>query len=137
MVSDGRNGHNHLYRYSPRRIFIRAIGRQQGKPNKAKMIQFISKILLGASRSPRWRQVRDDFIAKNPKCAVCGSKKNVVAHHKLPFHIFPERELDPTNLVTLCENTVNCHLTFGHLGSFLKYNKDVEADILIWNKKLQ
>lgn len=95
------------------------------------------KMLFGAARSSKWRQVRDNFILKNPLCAVCRSKKNLIAHHKKPFHLFPELELNENNLVTLCEGTLGCHLLFGHLGSYLKFNENVDEDIKIWNKKLQ
>lgn len=57
----------------------------------------------GKKRSSKWDKVRDDFIKLNPSCAVCGSTKNLQVHHKKPFHLFPELELDVNNLVTLCE----------------------------------
>ena len=57
-------------------------------------------------RSSKWKAVRNNFIKTHGWCAVCGKTENLVVHHKEPFHLFPEKELDPTNLVTLCEK---CH----------------------------
>jgi 5-methylcytosine-specific restriction endonuclease McrA len=47
----------------------------------------------------------------------------VQVHHKKPFHLHPELELDPANLVTLCMTSSNeCHLRIGHSGDFKAYN---------------
>lgn len=84
---------------------------------------------FGASRSPRWREVRARHIALNPKCAVCGTKSKVLSpnsvHHRIPFHLNPEMELDEINLITLCPPH---HLLLGHLMSFKSWNKDIEMD---------
>ena len=48
-------------------------------------------------------------------------------------------ELDPANLIVLCENWkdgVCCHLLFGHLGSFKSFNVDVVADAKLWHDKI-
>ena len=80
---------------------------------------------FGAARSPKWSEVRNNFIAQNPTCAVCGTKKGCEAHHRKPFHLHPELELDENNLITLCPR---CHLLIGHLGSFKSYNVNVAED---------
>jgi hypothetical protein len=59
-------------------------------------------------------------------------------HHILPLgHCialgWPELELDPRNLITLCETaggilTDDHHLYLGHLGGFHLFNLDVRAD---------
>src|SRR3990167_10683006 len=59
---------------------------------------------LGSARSPQWSKVRKEWLRKHPFCAVCGKLKNVVPHHKHPFHIYPELELSELNLVSLCES---------------------------------
>lgn len=93
---------------------------------------------MNTRRSPKWNELRDKFLRRNPACTVCGKKKNLVAHHKKPFHLFPELELDEDNLVTLCESSgMNCHITFGHLGDFKRYNVNVVKDITIWNNKIK
>ena len=97
------------------------------------------KIPAGKKRSGHWPAVRKAHLEKNPTCAVCGGKDMLEVHHRLPFHLNPNLELDPNNLITLCEsgnNGINCHLAFGHLGNFKSYNKDVEKDTSEWAKKI-
>lgn len=97
------------------------------------------KAAKGHKRSSQWPKVRKAHLAANPRCAVCGGTKKVEAHHKVPFHMAPERELDPTNLITLCEarkRGVTCHLFFGHLGNYKLVNGTVEQDAAVWREKL-
>ena len=100
---------------------------------------FVGKAPLGARRSSGWTRFRRSIIAETPQCSVCGSTQKLEVHHIIPFHIDPERELDPTNIVVLCESGklgVICHRFFGHLGDYKLYNKDVLMDALIWQTKL-
>jgi hypothetical protein len=62
-------------------------------------------------RSPKWSTVRDKFIRANPRCAACGTAKELEAHHVLPYQIRPELELDETNLIQFCRS---CHFAIGH-----------------------
>ncbi len=97
------------------------------------------KVPLGTPRSSQWPAVRKAFLSTHPTCKVCGGTKNLEVHHKLPFHLHPEMELDPTNLITLCEsdeNGVNCHLFVGHLGDFKSFNVAVDMDAAMWLSKL-
>lgn len=97
------------------------------------------KVPKGKRRSSKWRSVRADFLKQNPACSVCGGKKKLEVHHIRPFHLEPELELDPLNLITLCENDgdgVNCHLLFGHLGNFKSFNKNVRDDADVWKLKI-
>lgn len=97
------------------------------------------KRLWNQKRSKFWSKLRKQFIKDNKTCAICGSKHKLEVHHKLPFNTHPELELDINNLITLCENKkygVNCHLLFGHLGNYKRYNPNIEEDIKIWNSKL-
>ena len=93
---------------------------------------------LDSMRSGHWPKVRAAHLALHPACEVCGDTKRVNVHHKLPFHLHPELELDPENLITLCEDEhfVNCHLFVGHLGNFRGYNPDVVNDAEEWREKL-
>jgi 5-methylcytosine-specific restriction endonuclease McrA len=98
------------------------------------------KIPAGSKRSGEWPRVRKEHLAKFPNCAVCGGKENVEVHHKKPFHLHPELELEPTNLISLCEakhDGVNCHLLFGHLGNFKSLNESVEKDASCWAEKIK
>ena len=93
----------------------------------------------GAKRSSKWRKVRSKFIKEYPRCAVCGSKKKIEVHHKVPFYYAPDLELVEYNLATLCENKkygINCHLLIGHLGNYSRINTQIEYDILEWRMKL-
>jgi 5-methylcytosine-specific restriction protein A len=94
--------------------------------------------LMGAARSGRWAGVRKAHLDKSPTCALCGGTKKIEVHHIRPFHLHPELELDPSNLISLCEgsNFVNCHLLFGHLGSFKSFNVDVVKDAGAWAAKM-
>ena len=95
---------------------------------------------LGTARSPKWPAARKAHLEKFPTCAVCGGKEKLEVHHIRPFHLHPDLELDPSNFITLCESGgggLNCHLAFGHLGSFKSYNADVETDALVWSHKIE
>lgn len=79
----------------------------------------------GTERSPHWATTRKEFIKENNVCASCGCKAGLNVHHKEPFHIKPELELDPNNLITLCRDH---HFFIGHLMDQKSYNVDVEKD---------
>lgn len=99
----------------------------------------IAPIMLfaGRPRSPLWGKLRIRFIMQSPFCAVCGSRDMLTAHHIKPFHLFPELELDESNLIVLCEGkSVNCHLLFGHLMLWESFNKSVIRDAKIWKNKI-
>jgi len=94
----------------------------------------------GSKRSGKWPTVRKRHLQLHPTCAVCGGKKKLEVHHIKPFHLHPDLELEMTNLISLCENDndgINCHLAFGHLGSFKSLNEDVVQDCFTWNKKIK
>ena|SRR5258708_1851176 len=93
---------------------------------------------LGAARSNHWPTVRKHFIEKNPCCVVCGGTEKLQVHHRHPFHLHPELELDEANLITLCEAPGrNCHLVFGHLLNFRSFNPNVGADAAAWHDKIK
>jgi 5-methylcytosine-specific restriction protein A len=98
------------------------------------------KKALDHKRSSKWSSVRKQHLKNNPRCALCDGIKKLEVHHIKPFHLHPELELDPDNLITLCEDKgdgVYCHLFFGHLGNFHSINADVKIDIEIWREKLK
>ena len=80
------------------------------------------------ARSPEWAKVRDTFAEKNPSCAACGGGTDIQVHHIRPFHLHPELELEPTNLISLCMGTDQCHLMIGHGDSFRCFNPNVIED---------
>lgn len=82
-------------------------------------------------RSDRWRTVRKYHLIKEGWCRSCGGIKDLEVHHVNPFHIDPDKELDDSNLITLCETIgTHCHLKVGHLGNWKKFNPDVRAQAI-------
>jgi 5-methylcytosine-specific restriction protein A len=95
----------------------------------------------GVERSPHWPAVEREFREANPRCAACApgaSEAAVQVHHVNPFHYVkalgrPDLELDPRNLISLCETehdrpAPDHHLLLGHLGNFKEGNLRVAAD---------
>lgn len=82
-----------------------------------------------AERSPHWQTFRAKYLA-GKVCAVCGQGKEVEAHHIIPFDVAPELELLESNLIPLCgcNHGCDCHLLFGHLGSFFSFNPSIIED---------
>ncbi|GER90013.1 hypothetical protein KDW_41750 [Dictyobacter vulcani] len=84
----------------------------------------------GRARSPQWPRVAHEHLSHEPACVVCGHRgKGLQVHHIKPFHLYPELELDPKNLITLCEVRGRTHhLLIGHLDDWQSYNIRVRAD---------
>lgn len=93
--------------------------------------------LGGKARSPEWPKVRAAHLKTQPVCQVCGGTKNLQVHHIQPFHLDQSLELDPNNLITLCENPKwNCHLKYGHFDNFrTKWNPEIKNEAPIWFKR--
>lgn len=85
------------------------------------------------ARAPGWSKLAKEHLAAFPRCACCGSRKDVVPHHKVPVHVRGDLELDPTNLITLCPC---CHLLVGHLKHWRSWNPDVVLDAAEWQDKI-
>lgn len=94
---------------------------------------------ITAKRSPHWGTVRDAHLKKHPHCAVCGNTRKQNVHHIQPFHLRPDLELDPSNLITLCESraSMNCHIIFGHCDNWRLINPNVVMDTDKWRHKLK
>lgn len=86
------------------------------------------QIVKRATRASGWSRVRKNHIKRQPICAACGRDDGLEVHHIQDFSTSPELELEPTNLVTLCDKAMRCHLTFGHLGNWKSINPDVKKD---------
>lgn len=81
------------------------------------------------SRSGKWPFLRRRWLEIQPLCQSCGKNTKIQVHHIHPVHLYPELELDDTNLITLCENPVfNCHFAIGHCLNWLAWNSDVIND---------
>lgn len=80
-------------------------------------------------RSPHWPSVRKKHLEEHATCAACGGKKKLQVHHIQPFHSHPQLELEPSNLITLCEAAgKDDHIVYGHGDSFHYWNPNVVAD---------
>ena len=97
------------------------------QPDLSKTANRDAAIGTEMARSPKWPHVEKLHLKLEPTCACCGSTKKLNVHHKKPFHLFPQFELDLNNLITLCMDK-ECHLKVGHGNDFKDYNPDVEAD---------
>jgi hypothetical protein len=94
---------------------------------------FLSRPPETTARSPLWPAVRRHHLHLHSTCAACGTRWFVAVHHVKPFHLFPELELDPTNLISLCEGPIKRHhLKVGHTvdghSSWSLNNPNVVAD---------
>lgn len=89
------------------------------RPNYGKPVE--------GSRSGLWPAVRKAHLRVEPRCQWCGSTWFVQVHHVYPFHLYPERELDPHWLISLCEppGSSGCHLSRGHRGRWTDYDPDI------------
>jgi 5-methylcytosine-specific restriction endonuclease McrA len=89
-----------------------------------------NKTLTHSLRSKDWPRARGEWLQDHPACAACGSVFQVEVHHKIPFHLHPELELDPGNFISLCEISAhgNHHLHLGHLGNWKGFNSNVVRD---------
>ena len=83
----------------------------------------------GVPRSTKWPAVRRRIL-KGAQCAACGSRQKLRAHHVISVSEAPERELDETNIIVLCESNLdhNCHLTIGHNGEWQTTNPNARED---------
>ena len=94
----------------------------------------------GPKRSPKWAAARKEHLKKFPKCAICEGTQQLNVHHIKPFHLHPDLELEPSNLITLCECAsygIICHILVGHLGDYKNINPNSVEDAKTWNAKLK
>jgi len=82
-----------------------------------------------AARDSKWRSFRKVQLV-NKKCAICDGTEGLELHHKKSFHDSPELELDPDNVMVLCDNHPrNCHFIFGHLMNWRFINDDIDNTV--------
>jgi hypothetical protein len=98
------------------------------KKRQAKLLAHANRDALHTvKRSGKWPGVKKKHLKLNSTCAACGTKNDLEVHHKKPYHLHPELELDLTNLITLCMENL-CHIDIGHGDSFKAYNPNVAED---------
>ncbi len=125
-----------------RRQTGRARHSQNGPPHKARwwLKRFDHGVHIArkyrCERSPSWPRVEREHLLREPACAACGHKRVLQVHHIKPFHLYPQLELDPSNLITLCEVPGrDHHLLLGHLGNWEAYNPHVRNDVKRFYRK--
>ena len=99
------------------------------------MINIFRKYFRYAYRSPKWSSVRKNHLLVYNYCAACGRTTKLEVHHIEPVHLNPDRELDPENLITLCDDP--CHFVFGHLMNYKSWNKDVIDDCSVYLNRVK
>lgn len=104
--------------------------------NKIKTWLGILPTFGGVPRSSHWTSVRREHLKLSPTCAVCGGTRDIEVHHIKPYNLFPELELVPSNLITLCNHFYH-HLYFGHLGSYSSFNQSIRSDALDWFNRIK
>ena len=97
---------------------------------------------LAHARSPHWPAVEQAFRKVHPQCVAClVPNTSVQIHHQFPFHYCialgrPDLELDPRNLITLCEGpdptSPAHHELIGHLADWASANLDVASDAYVF-----
>ena len=89
-------------------------------------------LAISAPRSSKWPAVRLTHLKLHPACEACGAhgkSASLEAHHIKKYSDFPELELDPENLITLCsEGGLDCHFWVGHAGNYQCSNPNVRED---------
>lgn len=98
------------------------------------MFDFFKRKIRFAVRSPEWNKVRKLHLKDQNECQSCGKISALEVHHIVPVHIDRTLELDPSNLLTLCER---CHLVFGHLSDYRSWNKNVVEDCAVYLNKVK
>ena len=96
-------------------------------------LESIDGMTYEGPRSSEWVGVRNEFVRLHPRCEACGSGYNLNVHHVEPFHLRPDLELEPSNLITLCREH---HFRIGHdpdgpgprKPSWLESNPNVRSD---------
>lgn len=79
-------------------------------------------------RSGKWPTLEKQFLKEHPECAACGTHRHLQVHHKQPYHLHPELELEPTNLIVLCFTRKNeCHLRIGHGGRWSSFVAHIDS----------
>lgn len=90
---------------------------------------------FGAKRSPLWTKTRKTHLKRQPECQACGQTDALNVHHKKPYHLRPDLECDPDNLVTLCEHSKrfgwSCHYLIGHTLDWHSSNPNVDKCIAV------
>jgi hypothetical protein len=92
--------------------------------------------ILVEARDSQWPAIRRQHLSVYPTCAACGTPMEPAVHHIQTFHEHPELELDPSNLITLCQLHC-CHLMLGHSGNWRAWNPHVREDAALLLQRIR
>ena len=127
-----------VLRRPTKKIYARK-GRLKEVRSRQKRVDYGAQIARahGHERSPEWHRVAKEHLLREPACVACGYKgKKLQVHHIKPFHLHPHLELDPHNLITLCEaRGRDHHLLLGHLDAWVSYNEHIREDVKRFYRK--
>ena len=70
------------------------------------------------------RRACNERVSKCENKEACGHKAEEI-HHIKPVRVYPELELDESNLIALCDR---CHFVLGHLGHERAWNPLVREE---------
>lgn len=85
---------------------------------------FLNFTSLSVPTQWQMTKAKRSYKKDHSECAICGYKKKLEVHHKLPVHKYPLLACEESNFITLCRS---CHFTFGHFHNFRKYwNPNIE-----------
>jgi hypothetical protein len=87
------------------------------------------------SRSGKWRTIRKKYLEHNNYCRCCGRNSQLQVHHIVPVSVDSSKELDESNLITLC--STYCHFVFGHFMSWNSWNPNVVEDCEAYLEKVK
>jgi len=91
-------------------------------------------ILKRFTRGRGWSRARKEHLKRQPDCQVCGTRRRREVHHIRDVSTYPDLELVPSNLITLCGRD---HLVFGHLANWRSINPAVVGDAADWRQKIR
>lgn len=80
--------------------------------------------------SKEYKDIRTKLL-DNGKCECCGCQDNLRTHHIIPYCVAPEKFVDETNMVVLCED---CHRKYHHKygfkGNVQMFNEFIDNHII-------
>lgn len=87
-----------------------------------------------AIRSGKWPALRDKWLKEHPTCCISGLKMDLEVHHVKPVHLFPDLELEWSNLRTASRPY---HFLCGHYCNWSDWNKDFDQHAAEWLDRIR
>lgn len=91
----------------------------------------LNLMALGPKQLYACNKAKALYLKDNKQCVLCGALDHLEVHHIIPVSVCPELACEPLNFMTLCDyGNAGCHCHFGHLGSFIKYNRYIQEYVM-------